>query len=95
MPKQSILSSTVATLDVGKDAKGNNTYVLCDWWKCNSAELSNFAFVLCAVLTLSPNSCPPERLFSIFNATFDAYQMSSFGDYIELSMQSQYKKRDV
>ena len=36
-----------------------------------------------------------QRLFSIFNATFDADQMKSFGDYIELSMQSQYNKRDV
>jgi hypothetical protein len=36
-----------------------------------------------------------QRLFSIFNAMFDADQMSSFGDYIELSMQSQYNKRDV
>ena len=31
----------------------------------------------------------------ILNATFDADQMKSFGDYIELSMQSQYNKRDV
>ena len=36
-----------------------------------------------------------ERLFSIFNATFHAGQKKSFGDYIELSIQSQYNKRDV
>ena len=34
-------------------------------------------------------SCPPERLFSMFNATFGEDQKSSFGDYLELAMQSQ------
>ena len=49
-----------------------------------------------------PNSCPPERLFSmfkLFNATFgeDQKRSSSFGDYLELAMQSesQYNKRNV
>jgi hypothetical protein len=28
------------------------------------------SFVLRALLTNAPNSCPPERLFSMFNATF-------------------------
>ena len=61
-------------LDERKDAKGNDTFVLCDWWRCNSGELPNFAFVLRAVLSHSPNSCPPERLFSIFNAEFDLWK---------------------
>ena len=47
------------------------------------------------VLTNAPNSCPPERLFSMFNATFGEDQKSSFGDYLELAMQSQYNKRNV
>ena len=46
-----------------------------------------------AVLTNSPNSCPPERLFSIFNATYNDDQKRSHTDYIELSMQSQFNKR--
>ena len=33
-----------------------------------------------------------ERLFSIFHSTFDAGQMKSFGDYIELSIQLQCNK---
>ena len=64
----------------------NDTFVVCDWWRYNFGELSNFAFVLRAVLTHSPISCPPERPFIIFNATFDADQKSSFGDYIDLSI---------
>jgi hypothetical protein len=35
----------------------------------------------------------PERLFSIFSATYYDDQKSSNADYIELSMQSQYSKR--
>ena len=69
--------------------------VLSDWWRCNSGELPQFAFVLRAVLTNAPNSCPPERLFSVFNATFGEDQQRSFGDYLELAMQFQYNKRNV
>jgi len=32
--------------------------------------------------TNSPNSCPPDRLFSIFNSTFDVDQSSSYVDYM-------------
>jgi hypothetical protein len=64
----------IKILDERKDAEGNDTFVLCDWWRCNSGELPNFAFVLRAVLSHSPNSCPPERLFSIFNAAFDLWK---------------------
>ena len=45
--------------------------------------------------TLKSNSCPPERLFSMFNATFGEDQRSAFGDYLELAMQSQYNKRNL
>ena len=86
---------SIKPLDQRKDAKGKDTFVLSDWWRCNSGELPHFAFVLRAVLTNAPNSCPPERLFSMFNATFGEDQKSSFGDYLELAMQSQYNKRNV
>ena len=42
------------------------------------------------------NSCwrgVPERLFSLFNATYNDDQKSSYTDYIELSMQSQFNER--
>ena len=48
-----------------------------------------------ALLTNAPNSCPPERLFSMFNATFGEDQRRAFGDYLELAMQSQYNKRNL
>ena len=72
-----------------------DTFNLSDWWKSNCATLPGFAYVLRAVLTNSPNSCPPERLFSLFNATYDDDQKRSHADYIELSMQSQFNKRDL
>ena len=71
-----------------KDVKGNDTFEISDWWKANCAMLPAFTYVLRAVLTNSPNSCPPERLFSIFNSTFDADQSRSYADYMQLSMQS-------
>jgi hypothetical protein len=55
----------------------------------------NPPFVLRALLTNAPNSCPPERLFSMFNATFGEDQKRAFGDYLELAMQSQYNKRNL
>ena len=93
--KYNALAEGIKALDERKDAKGNDTFVLCDWWRCNSGELPHFASVLHAVLTHSPKSCPPTRLFGIFNATFDADQRKSFGVYIELSMRSHDCKRDV
>jgi hypothetical protein len=71
-----------------KDIKGNDTFDISDWWK-----LPAFTYVLRAVLTSSPNYCPPERLFSIFNSTFDADQKTSCADYMLLSIQSQFKTR--
>ncbi len=78
-----------------KDSKGKDTFALSDWWKSNCATLPGFAYVLRAVLTNSPNSCPSKRLFSIFNATYDDDQKKSHADYIELSMQSQFNKRGL
>ena len=45
------------------------------------------------LLTSSLNSCPPERLFSIFNATNNDDQKSSFTDHIQLSMHAQFNPR--
>ena len=70
--KYTALAEGIKALDDRKDAKGDETFVLCDSWRCNSGELVYFALVLRAVLTHTPTSCPAERLFSILNATFDA-----------------------
>ena len=76
-----------------KDDKGKDTFDISDWWKANCEKLPAFTYVLRAVLTNSHNSCPPERLFTIFNSTFD--QKSSYTDYIQLSMQSQFNNRSL
>ena len=73
----------------------DNLFLLPEWLSCNSGNLPHFAFVLRALLTNAPNSCPPERGFSMFNATFGEDQGRSFGDYLALAMQSQYNKRNL
>ncbi len=87
------LADSIKPLVERKDDKGQDTFEISDWWKANCAMLPAFTYVLRAVLTKSPNSCPPERLFSIFNSTFDADQKSSYSDYIQLSIQSQFNNR--
>ena len=47
------------------------------------------------IVVIWPNSCPPERLFDLFNATHNDDQKKSHDDYIELSMQSQFNKQDL
>jgi hypothetical protein len=56
--KYNAIASGIEALDERKDAKGNDTFVLCDRWRCNSERLPSFAFELRAVLTHSPNSFP-------------------------------------
>ena len=62
-------------------------------WREATAKVPSWAYVLRAVLTNSPNSIPPERVFSILNDTFDDDQTRSSADYIEYSLQSQYNGR--
>ena len=66
------LADFIKSLVERKYGKGKDTFDISDWWHTNSAKLPSFTYVLRTVLTNSPNSCPPERLFSIFNSTFDA-----------------------
>ncbi len=77
------LTDSIKSFEERKDNKGKDTFDSSDWWKSNSGTLRGFTYVLREVLTNSPNSCPPERLFSIFNATYNDDQKSSYTDYIE------------
>ena len=52
-------------------------------------ELPHHYQVLRVVLLHSPNSCPPERIFSILNNTFDA-DLIALMDYMELALQLQF-----
>ena len=87
------LTVSIRSFEERKVSKGKDVFDLSDWWKSNCATLPVFEYVLLAVLTNSPNSCPPERLFSIFNTTYNDDQKSSHTDYIQLSMQTQFNKR--
>ena len=50
-------------------------------------------YALRAVLANSPNSIPPERVFSILNDTFEDDQERALADNIELSLQLQFNNR--
>jgi hypothetical protein len=52
--KYQALVKSIKPLDQRKDAKDKDTFVLSDWWRCNSGALPHFAFVLRAVLTNAP-----------------------------------------
>ena len=70
-----------------------DTFDMGDWWRANGDSVPAFKYVLRAVLTNSPNSIPPERVFSILNNTFDDDQHRALADYMELSLQLQYNER--
>ena len=63
------------------------------WWVSVKHKLPNFFSVLRAVLTHAPNSCPPERVFSILNDSFEDDQLRAYKDYIEASLRLQYNNR--
>jgi len=79
------LTESIKSFEERKDRKDKDTFDLSDWWKSNCATLPGFTYVLRAVLTNSPNSCPSESLFSIFNVTYNDDQKLSHTDYIDLS----------
>jgi hypothetical protein len=93
--KYQALAASIKSFQERKDSKGKDTCDLSDRWKSNCRTLPGFTYVLRAVLTNSPNSCPPERLFSMFNATYNDNQKSSYTDFIELSMQAQFDNRTL
>lgn len=74
----------------GSHGKVIDTFNFQEWWCSVKKDVPSFFQVCRAVLTHSPNSCPPERLFSILNDSFDADQSHAYSDYIQLSLQLQY-----
>ena len=64
--KYQTLVDSIKSFEERKDIKGKDTFDLSDWWKSNCVTLPGFAYVLCVVMTNSPNSCPPESLCSTF-----------------------------
>ena len=64
---------------------------LMNFWRANEAVIiPKFAFVLRAVLANSPNSIPPERVFSCVNNFFTPGHENSYSDYIKYATQLQF-----
>ena len=62
--KYQALADSMQSFEERKESKGKDTFDLSDWWKSNCATLTGFAYVLCAILTNSPNSvaCNSDKL---------------------------------
>ena len=72
--------TTTTTKKHKRNEGGKGTFDLLAWWRANAAELAPWVAVLRAVLAHSPNSCPPERVFSILNGSFDDDQDNALSD---------------
>ena len=70
-------TDSIKSFETRKDSKGKDTFDLSDWWKSNCTTLPEFTYVFRPVLTNSPNSSPPECLFTIFNTTYNDDQKKS------------------
>ena len=49
-----------------------DTFNHLEWWRANGDKVPAFKFVLRAVLANSPNSIPPERMFSVLTRSSTA-----------------------
>ena len=79
--------------EVKKDGTKVDTFNFKRWWQAVKQDLPHTFEVLRAVLLHAPNSCPPERVFSVLSNSFGAQQTNARGDYIELSLQRQFNNR--
>jgi hypothetical protein len=61
----------------------------------NCTTLPGFTYVFREVMTNSPNSCPTEGLFNIFNVTYNDDQKKSYTDYIDTTMSFRLKYSDL
>ena len=72
---------------------GKDSFNLKRWWLGNCGDLPAWVIVMRAVLTNFPNSCPPERVFSILEDSFDDDQRRAYEDYLQLSLMTQFNNR--
>ena len=91
--KYNALVKEIKPLAQRLNAKGKDTFTLSSFWRASEDKVPTFSYFLRAILANSPNSIPPERVFSILNDTFDDDQDRSLSDYIELSLQLQFNER--
>ena len=93
IPIYKALIDQIPRLDERLNDKGKDTFDIEDFWKRAAHKLPSTCLALRAVLTHSPNSAPPERVFSIMKNSFDDDQTQALNDYVELSLSLQYNKR--
>ncbi|KAJ1445526.1 hypothetical protein M885DRAFT_579044, partial [Pelagophyceae sp. CCMP2097] len=72
---------------------GKDTFDIAAWWQMAGPMLPATGLCLRGVMAHSPNSAPPERVFSILNDTFDDDQNNAKTDYVQLSLMLQYNNR--
>ena len=72
---------------------GKDTFDLLAFWRGHKEDIPSFAKMCRAVLSYAPNSCPPERVFSILADSFGDDQRSAMADYMEWSMMIQFNSR--
>jgi hypothetical protein len=63
------------------DKDGKGTFDIEAWWNVQQSDLRAWAEVLRGVLCHVPNSCPPERAFSILNDSIDDDTTKALADY--------------
>jgi hypothetical protein len=81
----------IPSLEARKDADGNDTFSRKCWWQ-EAAVLPSYIKILAIVLCNTPNSCPPERVFSMVTRTWGSQRRSTRADMIELSTQLQFNR---
>ena len=75
------------------DEDGNDTFNIEHWWNAQQSGLRAWSEALKLVLTHVPNSCPPERAFSILNDSVDDDQTNALSDYKKALVMLQYNYR--
>ena len=60
------------------------------WWQRNASALPHWVAAARKVLLVQPSSAASERVFSLFNASFQGQQETTLQDYLETSIMLQY-----
>lgn len=93
LPSYRAAVAMIKPLEERKNAEGNDAFDMEAWWKSQRGDLRAWASALRAVLCHVPNSCPPERAFSILNDCIDDDQYNALADYKKAMVMAQYNAR--
>jgi hypothetical protein len=93
LPAYRAAVAMIKPLEERENAEGNGTFDMEAWWKSQRSDLRAWASALRAVLCHVPNSCPPERAFTILNDCIDDGQCNAFADYKKAMVMAQYNAR--